>query len=170
MNVRRLLVSLGAASLFAKLAAPTAFRDLFERIGKEHGVDPDLLHAIAWHESNMNPQAVGPTNSNGTRDYGLMQINEANFAALGLDSSTALDPERSVRAAARLLAQIQQKNASVFDQLAVYNAGPSPIVRDGRAGGPKLTANGQYINTRYVVEAAAKLAVVKLGRVLPVGA
>ena len=34
----------------------------------------DVLY-VAWCESRMNPQAISPTNRNGTRDYGLMQIN-----------------------------------------------------------------------------------------------
>jgi soluble lytic murein transglycosylase-like protein len=146
--------------LAAKLAAPADYRDLFEAVGREEGVDPNLLHAIGWHESQLNPAAVSPPNTNGTRDYGLMQINAVNFPALGLTGQTALDPARNVRAAARLLRSIQQLNDSVPDQLAVYNAGPSKVA--GRAGGPKLDADGRYINLRYVVEAFGKYLVIVL--------
>ena len=30
---------------------------------------------VAWCESRMNPQAISPTNRNGSQDFGLMQIN-----------------------------------------------------------------------------------------------
>jgi len=37
--------------------------------------DCEEAKQVAWCESRMNPKAVSPTNRNGTRDYGLMQIN-----------------------------------------------------------------------------------------------
>jgi soluble lytic murein transglycosylase-like protein len=140
-----------------RLSVPSLYRKLFEQVGAETGVSPNLLHAIAWHESGMNPKAISKQNNDGSRDYGLMQINDHNFAALGLNQQTALDAESSVRAAAKLLSQIRQRAPDVADTLAVYNAGPS-----GRTGGPKLTADGSYINTPYVHATLGKLFLVTL--------
>ena len=58
-------------------------------------VDPNLLVSIAQRESGLDP-AIVHTNTNGTRDFGLMQMNEANFGLLGLTAQTALDPCQSV--------------------------------------------------------------------------
>ncbi|RMH00507.1 MAG: lytic transglycosylase [Aquificota bacterium] len=61
--------------LLLLLTVPTfAFYHCFYEAGRRYGVDPYLLVAIAKVESNFNPRAVN-TNKNGTRDYGIMQIN-----------------------------------------------------------------------------------------------
>lgn len=71
----------GALFLFSKKAEATQMEtakqntldDIFRRVGKARGVDPDLLAAIAFVESSLNPQAV---RWNPPRDVsaGLMQI------------------------------------------------------------------------------------------------
>lgn len=43
------------------------------------GLDYNLLLAIAYHESRFNPNAINRSNSNGTVDYGLFQVNSSNF-------------------------------------------------------------------------------------------
>lgn len=87
--------------------AKESFADLARRLGKEFNLPPSLLMAIAQKESSLNPKAVSPPNTNGTRDYGLMQINQSNLEHLGLDFSTVLDPEKNMRAACMLLAEIR---------------------------------------------------------------
>ena len=66
----------------------------------QSAVAPDTIASIAQHESGLDPAAIHH-NANGTDDVGLMQINSANFAWLGLDAQTALDPCESIAAAAR---------------------------------------------------------------------
>jgi len=66
------------------------------------GLDPAMITGIARHESDLNPWAMH-INANGSRDVGLMQINERNFEWLGLTRQSALDPCQSIRAAAQLL-------------------------------------------------------------------
>jgi len=73
------------------------------------GVDPNLLAGIAKHESGLDP-AVVHQNANGTRDWGLMQINDANFGWLGLTEKSSLDPCLSVRAAAAVLTGLSRYN------------------------------------------------------------
>ncbi|MDW8066227.1 MAG: lytic transglycosylase domain-containing protein [Aquificaceae bacterium] len=51
-----------------------AFYHCFFEAGKRYGVDPILLISIAKVESNFNSKAVN-INKNGSRDYGIMQIN-----------------------------------------------------------------------------------------------
>ena len=66
------------------------------------GVDPAMITGIAQAESHLDPSALH-SNADGSRDVGLMQINERNFEWLGLTPQTALDPCQSIRAAAQLL-------------------------------------------------------------------
>lgn len=168
---------LGGAAI-GQLAAfsvpwPRRYRTLFERYAPLEGapgsrlVNADLLHAIAWRESNFNPAAVSPANTNGTRDYGLMQINQVNFQALGLSPVTALDPERSVAAAARLLVQLEPKARNVADLFSMYNAGQAA------GGGPRLRQApdpraGTYVNQEYVQALTARYALVRVASFAPV--
>jgi hypothetical protein len=73
------------------------------------GVDPQMLVGIARVESGLDPAAVH-VNTNGSRDWGISQINERNFALLGLDAVSALDPCRSFAAAAKLLTLFSRYN------------------------------------------------------------
>lgn len=154
---------------FVRFLVTGRYRVLYEREAAkpEHGglVSADLLHAIALQESRENAAAVGPPNSNGTRDYGLMQINTRNLGRYGLTETTALDPERSVHAAARLLVDNVRAmpGASIFDQLSVYNAGdgPEPGLQ------PRLTKDGAYVNQGYVMQAGAWWFLVKLAGYAP---
>jgi type IV secretion system protein VirB1 len=85
-------------------------------------VAPEMLLAIARHESALDPSVIH-INTNGTRDYGLMQISERNFAWLGLTPQTALDPCASIRA-----------GAAVLTALSVYNTGsPTRGIANGYA-------------------------------------
>jgi len=93
-----------------------------------HGVDPSLALAIAKTESNFNPAAINTSNTNGTADYGLMQINSSNLASLGLDSSSALDPQANINAAMQLLSSYTQKYGDNPNLIAwAYNAGPGSV-------------------------------------------
>lgn len=74
------------------------------------GVAPSTLLALAKQESGLNTEAINRSNRNGTADYGLMQINSANFSWLGLTPETALDPCQSLRAARDLLQSYSRYN------------------------------------------------------------
>lgn len=158
---------IGAAGMaqLARLGAPWRYRALYEAAGRAGGVDANLLHALAIQESGENAAAIGPPNSDGSRDYGLMQINAANLVRLGLTTTTALDPKESVRAATLLIADNQRRapNLGFLDQLSIYNAGFSKL-----ALRPKLDSNGLYINRRYVLEVATWYAVVTAASFAPI--
>jgi type IV secretion system protein VirB1 len=73
------------------------------------GLDPQMLVGIATHESRLRTDVVHQ-NPNGSHDVGLMQINSANFAWLGLTEASALDPCQSLRAARDLLQSYSRYN------------------------------------------------------------
>ena len=90
------------------------------------GVDPALALAVAQQESSFNPNAVSPTNKNGTTDYGLFQLNSANLSAWGV--TNPLDPTQNINAGIAYLAQLQQQyGGDVQTMLWAYNAGPGDV-------------------------------------------
>lgn len=75
------------------------------------GLDARMLLVQAQRESSLDTAAIHQ-NSNGTTDYGLMQINSSNFPLLGLRSTAeALDPCRNLRAAADLYKTLSRYNS-----------------------------------------------------------
>jgi type IV secretion system protein VirB1 len=74
------------------------------------GLDPTMIAGIARHESGLDPIRISRPNPNGSRDHGLMQINDRNFRWLGLTEETALDPCHSIAAGAHLLMSYSRYN------------------------------------------------------------
>jgi hypothetical protein len=73
-------------------------------------VAPATIVGIAQQESGLEPSRVHH-NRDGSIDVGLMQINSRNWAWLGLDERTALDPCRSIAAGAAVLMHFSQYNS-----------------------------------------------------------
>jgi hypothetical protein len=69
---------------------------------------PETILAYAQGESLvagglLDAAQISRPNRDGSRDFGLMQINDRNFVWLGLTSATAMDPCRSIAAAETVL-------------------------------------------------------------------
>jgi len=145
-----LIPAAGLALLVATEYRKTPFDAVFDEIGAEEGVGSDLLRAIARQESNLDPSAVGARNANGTRDYGLMQINSVTARKFGAEPDTLVtsrehpDPvvvKRSVRIAARLLKAVRSElgdRSNFWTMIAAYNAGSPAIKKRG-------IFNGAYV-------------------------
>ena len=135
--IQFVVIGAGIAFVVGTQYRSTPFDHEFEEIGKREAVEPDLLRAIARHESGFNPSAISPKNSNGTRDYGLMQINEATAKTFGY-AATALVGTTGVRSsitiAAKLLKAVKSElgsKANIFTIIAAYNAGSGNIKQRG---------------------------------------
>ena len=76
----------------------------------QHVVAPVTVVGIAQQESGLDPLHIHQ-NADGSRDYGLMQINERNFGWLGLTKQTALDPCASIAAGAAVLTSFSRYNS-----------------------------------------------------------
>jgi hypothetical protein len=88
-------------------------------------VDPNLLVKVAQHESGLQTDAVN-VNRNGTRDIGLMQINEQNFGWLGVTARDLVDPRVVVvrgHEVPRGACLSAEAGTRVLMRLSAYNSG-----------------------------------------------
>lgn len=114
----------------APVAAPSStssvagvpYADLFNAAGRQYGVDPVLLAAMARTESNFDPAAVSPAGA-----QGLMQLMPGTAKGLGV--TDPFDPTQSVDGAARLMRDLLDRFGRVDHALAGYNAGPGAVLR-----------------------------------------
>ena len=93
------------------------------KAAQEHGVDADLLLAVAEVESGLRPDAVSPKGA-----MGVMQLMPSTAAKMGV--ADALDIEENVAGGARYLReQIDRFGGDLSLALAAYNAGPEAVRR-----------------------------------------
>jgi soluble lytic murein transglycosylase-like protein len=94
----------------------------YEEAGEIYGINPGLLMAISKTESNLNPLAIN-INLNGTRDFGLMQINSSWITPLGLNSGLLLsDPCYNLKAGAGILRKCIDRYKYTWEAIGCYNA------------------------------------------------
>jgi len=77
-----------ASALFALLLVRPARADCVDDAAAHHQVNAWVLRAIGWHESRLDPAAVGH-NANGSIDIGAFQINSAHLPDLARYGVTA---------------------------------------------------------------------------------
>ncbi len=112
----------------------------FEQAGDYYGVSPDLLRAIATVESNLDPGAVN-VNRDGSRDIGLMQINELwlpKLSRMGISETDLWDACVSTFVGAWVLVQNVAHYGPSWEAVGAYNAGQ------------KDTAAAQANRARYI--------------------
>ena len=112
---------------------PTRPADAFcyEEAGSRYGISPSLLYAISKGESSFNPIAIN-YNTNGSYDYGLMQINsswEPALRKLGITWGTLADPCTNVMVGAWVLSQCIQDYGYTWPAVGCYNS-RTPSKRD----------------------------------------
>jgi len=103
----------------------------FEEAGNRYGISPQLLYAISKGESSFNPLAIN-YNTNGTYDYGLMQINsswEPALRKLGISWNNLADPCTNVMVGAWVLSQCIQDYGYTWPAVGCYNS-RTPSKRD----------------------------------------
>jgi len=85
------------ANVKGLVSAPSEYDALFQKYGKQYGVDPQELKLHAAAESGMDPTAAN------SQAAGLMQLTKPTADSLGV--TDRLDPEQSIMGAAKLMAQ-----------------------------------------------------------------
>ncbi len=98
------------------------------------GLEYEMVLAIMWRESLFQADAVG-VNTNGTRDSGLMQINDINrqwlFEEYGIEN--LLDPYQNIDAGTTILAGYFAKYAEPYALMA-YQYGESGMLEHAAEG------------------------------------
>ena len=111
--------------LFLLLLVPYlsfAFYNCFFDAGKRYGVDPVLLIAITKVESNFNPQAIN-VNRNGTRDYGIMQINSSWLERYRIPKEWLFEPCYNIHFGAMVLRRCMETYRNISLAVDCYNKG-----------------------------------------------
>lgn len=99
----------------------------WEEAAYQYRLDPLLLKAIAWQESNGWTGAVGPLLPDGNRAIGLMQINTIHLPALaryGIQRDDLFDACVSQKVGAWVLADCVRRFGAVWRAVGCYYAGP----------------------------------------------
>lgn len=118
--------------------------------GRQYGVEPALIKAVAWQESRFNPRAHGRRG-----ELGLMQIRPGAASdwaraegRLGPAQAELLDPALNTQVGAwylaRLLRRYQQTDNPLAYALADYNAGRSNVLR--WLQGPAATNSAAFLS------------------------
>lgn len=122
----------GAPEAFWKLAFPMPFQAAIRRHAAARNLDPYLLAGLIRQESEFDPKAVSSSGA-----IGLTQIMPSTGRALarragvrGYRVSLLKTPEANLKIGAYYLRQqLNQRNGSIEETLAGYNAGPSRVTR-----------------------------------------
>lgn len=113
------------------------FNDIVLQAAKNHGVDPNLVHAIISAESNYNPLAVS---SKGAQ--GLMQLMPATARDLGVSDS--FDPTQNIDGGTRYIKELLTRyKGDLVRALAAYNSGPAAVDKAG--GIPNFAETQLYV-------------------------
>ncbi len=96
----------------------------YEEAGAMYGIAPRLLWTISKGESNFNPAAIN-YNTNGSYDFGLMQINSSwapTLRKMGIPWEALADPCTNVKVGAWVLAQCVQDYGYTWAAVGCYNS------------------------------------------------
>ncbi|HSD67852.1 MAG TPA: lytic transglycosylase domain-containing protein, partial [Vicinamibacteria bacterium] len=100
-------------------------REIAAAAARRHGLDPELVLAVASVESGFRPQAVSPKGA-----QGLMQLMPRTAGSLGVED--AFDPAQNLDGGARHLGQLLTLFGGDLERaLAAYNAGEGAVHRHG---------------------------------------
>lgn len=109
----------------------------FEEAAEQYQVDIKLLKAIAYCESNFNPNAVSHAGA-----IGVMQLMPATAAELGVTDS--YDARQNILGGAKLISKLLDRyDGDTSLALAAYNAGSGNVEKYG--GIPPFTETQNYV-------------------------
>ena len=112
-------------------------REAAAAAARRHGLDPELVIAVAAVESGFRPEAVSPKGA-----QGLMQLMPRTAEALGVEN--AFDPAQNLDGGARHLGQLLTLyGGDLAKALAAYNAGEGAVHRHG--GEPPYRETRAYV-------------------------
>lgn len=91
----------------AELARARSMQRIVARAASEHGVDANLINGIIWVETKFNARARNPSGARGLMQ--LMPVTSKAMAKRLGRKHAPMDPDFSVHAGTKLLAQLTEK-------------------------------------------------------------
>ena len=122
MKLLNFVVAVFAIFLFSSNAI--ADDQNFKEAGEYYEINYLLLKAIAQTESRQNPNAINCANSNGSCDYGIMQINSIHFPMLknqGITEDKLFDEKTNIYVGAWVLKGCIKRFGYTSKTLNCYN-------------------------------------------------
>lgn len=124
-----------------------ASENCYVEAGKRYNVDPTLIYSIAGVESDHNNLAINKANSNGTIDYGLMQINSIWLPHLkknfGAEVNDLFDSCYNIHVGTWILSKSFSKWGYNWNAVGAYNVGFGK-------GNKKDRLRAKYANKIYI--------------------
>ena len=124
-SIKCFSLALVLAAPMPSIAAGVPFDNCFTAAAQRYSVDKRMLVAIAQTESRLNPAAIGPPNTNGSYDIGLMQINSGwlrSLAQHGISQSDLKEACTNIHVGAWILATNIQVHGPTWRAVGAYNA------------------------------------------------
>lgn len=159
--VRGLVVTFLLLSSFGAVSAKN-IEKCFVAAAKKHGVPMKILLAVSYTESRFKSKARN-SNRNGTRDYGLMQINSiwaSHAKKLGFSwQHIKSDPCTNVMFGSYILRQNYKRMGSWKGAIGAYNAGfgKTPKARKRRLHYYRLVMKHREVAQRHFKKSRKKL-------------
>lgn len=120
-----------------RVRPPAGIGRLIERIAQKHGMDPELVKAVARVESNYNPTALSPKGA-----LGIMQLVPATAERFGV--ADPYNPAQNIEGGVRYLKFLQDSfPGNLALALAAYNAGENAVRKHG--GIPPYRETRDYV-------------------------
>ncbi len=121
------LLFLFFGSVYATDVVPTKYYSAFSAYCTEYGVPEYIMARLITYESGWNPKHINK-NKNGTKDFGLCQLNSAGLYDLARwhNKGVAFDPmdwKENLRIGTKHLRYLYQETGSWWSAVAAYNMG-----------------------------------------------
>lgn len=101
------------------------YEDIISKKSRSYGIDPDLIKALIYVESNFNPIAVSYKHA-----AGIMQLIPDTAKEYGVDNP--FDVDQNIDGGVRVLRDlINYFNGDIELALAAYNAGKGAVIKHG---------------------------------------
>lgn len=158
-NLSWLSIGLAIASIcgFVKQAHASSGEKCLYAAADEYRVNVDVLRAILWTESRFNPQAINK-NTNGTRDFGIGQINSIHMNTLlrnGVTENQLLDMCTGIHVAAWVLATQMARYGNTWFAVGAYHSA-TPALNESYVKRIKTTLRQWKVLTSHASRTAVK--------------
>jgi hypothetical protein len=124
-------------NLEQSISPPPHIDKMIQQFSTEHGVDPELVKAVAKVESNFNPYAVSYKGA-----HGIMQLIPRTARRFGVKN--VYDPKQNIEGGIKYLKFLSQMFPENLPHvLAAYNAGENAVLKFG--GVPPYRETQNYV-------------------------